>query len=100
MDLLRRNTSDKGESTSSLDLMGEQVKDMSSDVHKLAYQLHPAKLYQLGLVSACRSLCRDLARQSGIPIDFAAENVPGEIRPHLALCCYRVLQESLGNVVR
>jgi signal transduction histidine kinase len=80
--------------------MGAQVKDISSDVHKLAYQLHPAKLDQLGLVAAARSLCRDLARQSGIEIEFATEGVPDGIPPQLALCCYRVLQESLGNIVR
>jgi PAS domain S-box-containing protein len=87
-------------SASSLDRMGAQVKDISSDVHKLAYQLHPAKLDQLGLVAAARSLCRDLTRQAGIEIQFVTEAVPDGIPPQLALCCYRVMQESLGNIVR
>ena len=101
MEMLKES-GNRGNSTgaSSLDRMGAQVKDISSDVHKLAYQLHPAKLDQLGLVAAARSLCRDLTRQSGIEIGFTTEGVPDGIPQQLALCCYRVMQESLGNVVR
>ena len=34
------------------------VKDLSSSVHRLSHELHPAKLEQLGLVAAVRGLCQ------------------------------------------
>ena len=77
-----------------------QVRDLSSEVHKLAYRLHPAKLNQLGLVAAVGSLCRELSQQSGLKIDFAHQQVPAELPDELALCAFRVIQESLTNVIR
>ena len=80
--------------------MAAQLRELSAEVHKLAYQLHPAKLDQLGLVTAARSWCRDLSQQSGLRIDFSAEHVPSDLSPDVSLCLYRIIQESLRNVVR
>ncbi len=77
-----------------------QIRDLSTEVHKLSYQLHPAKLDQLGLVAAARSWCRDATQQSGVQIAFTARDVPSDLQPDVALCLYRVLQESSGNVIR
>jgi signal transduction histidine kinase len=66
----------------------------------MAYELHPAKLDQLGLVSAARGFCRELSKQSGVQIDFEPGSVPRNLPADLALCFYRVIQESLQNVVR
>ena len=80
--------------------MAAQLRELSSDVHKLSHQLHPAKVEQLGLVPAAQSYCRDLAQQSGLRIDFSARNVPADLAPNTSLGLYRILQESLHNVVR
>ena len=77
-----------------------QLRELSSDVHKLSHQLHPAKVEQLGLVTAAQSWCDDLAKQSGLRIEFSARNVPADLEPGISLCLYRVIQESLRNVVR
>ena len=89
-----------GERRARFEDMAARVKDLSSYVHKLSYALHPAKLDQLGLVAAARSYCRELSQQSGVGIDFLAENVTRELTPGVELCVYRVLQEALQNVVR
>lgn len=77
-----------------------QVRDLSAEVHKLSYQLHPAKLDQLGLETASRSWCRDVAAQSGLQIEFVAQGVPRDLPPNISLCCYRIAQEALRNAVR
>jgi signal transduction histidine kinase len=86
--------------TPRLEKMARQVKDVSSEVHKLSYQLHPAKLDQLGLVTAARAYCHEVSSQAGFPIRFTAQNVPREMPAEIALCVYRVLQEALGNTLR
>jgi len=88
------------EMTSRLDDMAAHVKDMSSEVHKLSYQLHPAKLDQLGLVVASRTFCAELSAQSGVRIGFTHQNIPRDLPAEMALCLYRVLQEATGNAAR
>jgi len=87
--------------------LGERVRDISgraaeiaSDVHRLAYELHPSKLESLGLVPALQSVCRDISRQYGLQVDFEHTRLPGEVPPDVALCLYRIVQEALHNVVR
>jgi len=82
------------------DAIAASVRDLAAEVHRMAYQLHPAKLDQLGLEAAAASLCRDLARQSHVAIEFSASCLPADLPPDIALCLYRVVQESLRNVVR
>jgi signal transduction histidine kinase len=80
--------------------LASTVRTVASDVHRLAYQLHPAKLDQLGLVTAARSWCREFSKQSGLSIDFIADGIPSDLPDDVALGLYRVLQESLQNVAR
>ncbi len=89
-----------GHANSRIGQISAQVRELSSDVHKLAYQLHPAKLDQLGLVAAAGSCCRELAQQSGVKIEFTHENVPRNLPAEIALCLFRILQEALHNMVK
>ena len=99
IDVLGRAAS-PGDSAARLQQLGQNVRELSSDVHRLAYELHPAKLDQLGLVSAVSSLCRDLSQKSGLKLGFTHGNIPRELPAEVARCSYRVAQESLQNVVR
>lgn len=76
------------------------ISELSSELHKLAYRLHPAKLDQLGLGAAARSLCRELSQQSRITIRFVESQLPQDLHPDVALCIYRLIQEALQNIVR
>ena len=77
-----------------------QIDRLSSDVHRISHQLHPAKLEQLGLVSALRGFCREIGTAHEIKIDFHDENIPSMLPNDVSLCLYRVAQESLHNVVK
>ena len=80
--------------------LAAQIEELSSEVHKVAYRLHPAKLDQLGLPIAARSWCRDVTQQSGVAVEFTSSAVPADIPRDVALCLYRILQEALRNVLR
>jgi signal transduction histidine kinase/ligand-binding sensor domain-containing protein len=94
------STGAPAESAPRLGEMATRVKDLSSEVHRMAYELHPAKLDQLGLVAAARGFCRELAKQSGVRIEFEPGHFPRDFPADVALCLYRIIQESLQNVVR
>jgi PAS domain S-box-containing protein len=80
--------------------LSEQVKGLSSSVHRLSHDLHPAKLEQLGLLAAVRGLCRDVSTAHNLAIEFVPGEVPRLVPNDTALCLYRVAQEGLQNVVK
>lgn len=84
----------------SLTKLSSHVKELSTFVHDLSHQLHPAKIEQLGLVTALRGLCRDLGASHNLIIDFAADEVHNPIPQAVGLCLYRIAQEGLRNAIK
>jgi signal transduction histidine kinase len=77
-----------------------QMRQLSSSVHELSHQLHPAKLEQLGLAAAIRGLCHELTHRHGPKIEFAENQIPSAISPEIAVCLYRIAQEALANAIK
>ena len=76
------------------------VDGLSTDVHRLAHGLHPAKLDILGLLPAVKWYCQEVERHSGIAVELTGGSLPDDLSRDTSLCLYRVIQESLANVVR
>ena len=76
------------------------VRRALEEVRRIARELRPEMLDQLGLVSALTELSRRFADQSGLRIErrFADDLPPLSDEAELAI--YRVAQESLTNVAR
>jgi signal transduction histidine kinase len=77
-----------------------QVKGLSSEMHRLSHDLHPAKLDQLGLVAAVRGFCKEFALAHELAIEFTERDVPRTVSADAALCLYRIAQEALHNVAK
>ena len=78
--------------------LARRAVDLSEDTHRMAHQLHPPVLDDLGLEPALRSYCADFSRLEGIPVRFSSQSLPESLPPEVALCVYRVAQEGLRNV--
>ncbi|HEX5271566.1 MAG TPA: PAS domain-containing sensor histidine kinase [Gemmataceae bacterium] len=78
--------------------LSAQVKELSSLVHDLSHNLHPAKLEQLGLVACVRGLCKEQAAH-GLQVEFIHQPIP-PLPGDTVLCLYRIAQEALRNVVK
>lgn len=78
----------------------ERVVELSDVVRRLAYQLHPSILDDLGLPIALQRLVDDFTARSQIRGSFRHKNIPAAVPQEIATCLYRVTQESLSNVVR
>jgi len=101
LDLLNKKPPEsQGQLTESLTKISSQVKELSTFVHDLSHQLHPAKIEQLGLVTALRGLCRDLGASHNLIIDFIADRIKSPIPQTVGLCLYRIAQEGLRNAVK
>ena len=79
-----------------------QAQEISSDIHRLSYKLHPSKLDHLGLTSAVKSLCDELSNpQTGKPrVHFHQSGVPADLPKDVTLCLFRIAQETLRNAVK
>ena len=76
----------------------ERTAAIILDLRQLSRKLHPAGLEYVGLSASLRSLCQDFGEDITIQLDVpdSIGTVPSEV----ALCLYRVAQESLHNVRR
>ncbi|WP_243058082.1 sensor histidine kinase [Nocardioides sp. SR21] len=78
----------------------ESVREGLDDVRRVARQLRPGVLEDLGLASALASLASDFAAQS--PAAVQRQVAPGlpPLSPESELVVYRVAQEALTNAAR
>jgi PAS domain S-box-containing protein len=88
------------ESNEMVQEMIEQAARLSTAIHRLSHDLHPSKLTHLGLARTLRGLCAELSESYGLNIEFRDANVPATLAQDVALCFYRIAQESLNNVIR
>ncbi len=78
----------------------QAVRGALEEVRRIARELRPEMLEQLGLVSALTELSRRFADQTGIEVRKSfAEGLP-RLSDASELAVYRVAQESLTNVAR
>jgi PAS domain S-box-containing protein len=77
-----------------------QAGEVSREIHRISYALHPSKLAFLGLVASVKSLCDNLHQLHQLTIEFSHDGVPAGLSQEISLCQYRIAQECLNNVIR
>jgi signal transduction histidine kinase len=77
-----------------------KVNELSDDLRCAARRLHPSALEHFGLVVALESLCSQFSQTHPIQLEFAHRRIGPGLRGEVALCLYRVAQESLNNIAR
>lgn len=77
-----------------------QLIALSKDIHSLSRELHPAILADLGLKQAVHSLCLNFTDRENIPVGCHISDLSDTIPKEIALCVYRVIQESLRNIAK
>ena len=96
----QRPPTDAAEITSRMQELSAQMKKLSAEVHRISHDLHPAKLTQVGLTAAIAELCNAASSVHQIPTSFDHNAIPRSLRLGVALCLYRVAQESIQNAVK
>jgi PAS domain S-box-containing protein len=67
---------------------------------RIAHNLHPSELDELGLTTACRKLCADFASRTNLSVTCYFSRLAGRLVPVVELNLFRILQESLNNIER
>lgn len=82
------------------DEISDSAAEALSQVREIAYDLRPSQLERLGLTSAIETMLERVAASSNI--DFEAQLVPldGVFPPEQEINFYRIVQESLNNIIK
>jgi signal transduction histidine kinase len=79
----------------------ELATQTARDLHRVAVELRPAALDDLGLVKAIRALTETWSTRYGIDVDFeAGQYHPAGISSEIETILYRIIQEALNNVAK
>ncbi len=78
----------------------EQLEQLSDDIHNLAYKLHPSLLNHAGLQPAIEDHLHHVSERTGLQIILKVRDVPSPLSLGHSICLFRVLQESLQNIVK
>ena len=76
----------------------EAVRSSLEDVRRIAVELRPEALDDLGLISALAVLCERFAQRSGLDVSQRIDEQLPAVDPDAELVIYRVAQEALTNV--
>ena len=83
---------------SQLKAFGASAEQLTTDLQRMAHQLHPSVLEFGGLEAAVREQVNEFAARTGLSAELVTCEVPKDIPLDHATCLYRVLQEGLQNV--
>jgi PAS domain S-box-containing protein len=78
----------------------DEVEDIAEGVKRIARGLRPPELEEVGLSAAIRAHVRLLQDSCGVEVSTALADVDQRLSLDARLALYRMVQESLSNVVR
>ena len=82
-------------------LLQRLLEQMGRTLHKIAWELRPASIDELGLPSALANYLAEWSEQCGIATDFHCDEAGlGPLSDEVCTVVYRVVQEALTNVVK
>lgn len=98
--LAQRIPADQDNTRQSIHTVWARAQEISSEIQRVSYQLHPSKLDHLGLLSAVKSVCNEVGAHHEIKITFRENGIHGVLNKEVTLCLYRIVQESLRNIIK
>ena len=79
----------------------ESADAVLENLHALAADLRPASLDHVGVVPAIEQYVTSLRKRTGLSVQFVSVGMEGRRLPReIEITLYRVVQESLANVLR
>jgi len=101
MDLswLQHNKLKENEAYNKIENMQGLISDTIKDIQRISSDLRPGILDDLGLASAIEWYCEEFSNRTGLKIQTDVEAIQTD-DPHKNITIYRVLQESLTNIIR
>ena len=88
------------EARDTLELVKNEVAELSDHLREVAHQLHPSVLDDLGIASALRVFSQEFEQRERISVHLALQESATPLERTLAECLFRITQEALRNVAK
>lgn len=75
----------------------QDIGEVFDGIRRLSHELHSATLRLLGLTPALKAHCKEVEKRHDVRVTFSADPDIGQLHPDVALCFFRIAQESLRN---
>ena len=95
-----RRAPDEERRAAALARVADNAEVLLEHIHRIAADLRPALLDDLGLADALRRHCADVQERSGVEVTLRLSLPPAPLPSEAVDHGWRILQEALGNVVR
>jgi signal transduction histidine kinase/ligand-binding sensor domain-containing protein len=82
-----------------LEEIAEAAGESLSEVREIAHNLRPFQIDRLGLTKAIEALVRK-ANTPELSVTAALDDIDGVLMPEMEINLYRILQESLNNIIK
>jgi signal transduction histidine kinase len=100
IDQLRMKPLEPATTAPALDELRRQTSEITDDIHALSHRLHSSMLDHLGMVPALQRLVKECSERYSIPIALTQAALPARIPSDVALCLFRVVEETLMNIAK
>jgi signal transduction histidine kinase len=100
MDQLRADEATPPAIAAALEELRQRTAEITDDIHGLSHRLHSSALDYLGLAPALQKLVSEFAARHGIAVEFQHGALPAPLPSDVALCLFRVTEESLTNIAK
>lgn len=78
----------------------ENAQESIEEVRRIAHNLHPYQLDELGLSSALQSMLKKLSKATSMNLSTYIENIDGYFRSDQYIHLFRVVQEGMNNIIK
>jgi signal transduction histidine kinase len=92
--------SDVPQAQANLATLKDQVQDSLSTIRRIAYNLRPPALDELGLVGALREHCVAMGSSHSLKVSFDAPDTLPSLSAAVEVAAYRIAIEALTNIQR
>jgi signal transduction histidine kinase len=100
MDQLRADDATSPAMAAALEELRQSTAEITNDIHGLSHRLHSSALDYLGLGPALQKLVSEFSARHGIAIHFEHDALPASLPSDVALCLFRIVEESLTNIAK
>jgi signal transduction histidine kinase len=99
VDALRTSAGDIRDAVTqrAFDELARDTNNTLEGIRRLSHDLHPSTLPMLGLAPALRAHCAEIAKRHNVVVEFTTEGDLELLHPDIAVCLFRIAQESLRN---
>ena len=78
----------------------ELLESAITEVKEIARNLRPLNIEELGLTMVLKMMCTKVSKETSIKANLQICELHNELNKELEICIFRIVQESLNNIIR